>query len=187
MHNYKEQQGDRVSKQFHPNGTLYLYAVLNNDKPANGWSQKIYYPDGALQQEENYSNGMLIEKISYDINGVVTAHKIWNNRTRQLVDKPAVQQLPRPNVVTGYAFVSTYLQQLPAISEFIGAEYDEAAFLQSYKKPGSEDAKWTMRGKQMSFTVYWDHQEVVHQWHCHCDTEELYWKAREVLKSKLGG
>lgn len=177
-----------MSKQIHPNGALYLYTVLKDGKPANGWSKKIFYENGGLQQEENYSNGLLIEVISYDDSGIITEHKIWNNRLKQLIAKPAQAKLLKPNVVTGYAFFSAYLKQLPAVCEFIKAEYREDLLLQSFNacyRAKQNDATWTMKGEQMSFTIYWNHEEVSHQWHCHCTTEALYWKARVFLESKF--
>jgi hypothetical protein len=188
VHFYTETPGDIISKQLHPNGALYLYTVLKDGKPANGWSSKKYYPGGKLEEEENYNNDLLIEKISYDENGSITKHKIWNNRLKQLINKPAQPKLPKHNVVTGVARLSDYLEQLPAISEFINAEYNKDSLLQSYDEGGITDpgdTKWTMKGEQMRFTIYWDHNEVSHQWHCHCDTEELYWKARDFLKEKI--
>jgi hypothetical protein len=181
LHPYKEQPNDTVSKQLYPDGSLHLYIALKDDKPANGWSNKKYYPNAALQQEENYSNGLLIEKITYDETGAITKHKIWNNRLKQLIDKPAAPKLQRPNVVVGCSSISDFLQQLPSISEFIVANFDKDSLSRSY----DEETEWKMKGEQMSFTIYWDKDEVSHQWHCHCATEELYWQAREFLESKL--
>lgn len=165
-----------------------MYSGLNAGKPANGWSSKKYYPDGKLEEEENYSNGLLIEKICYDESGVITEYKIWNNRLKQLIDKPPRPKIPKPNVVTGHAFLGGYFKQLPAVSEFINAEYNEDSLLRSFNTSCAmekDDARWTMRGEHMSFSIYWDHDEISHQWHCHCATEELYWKAREFLEDKL--
>lgn len=185
-HAYNEKPHDIISKQFHPTGALYLYNVLNNGIPANGWSTKKYFPAGELQEEENYSNGLLIEKISYNENGVITEHKIWNNRLRQLIDKPVYPKLRKLNFVTGHASLSKYLKNLQEVSTFIRADYKEDSFLRSYDTSittSAENAAWTMKGEQISFTVYWDHDEISHQWHCHCDTEELYWKARIFLET----
>ncbi len=188
MHLYIEKPGDVITKQFHPNGALYLYSVLNDGKPANGWSNKTWFKKEGLQLEENYNNGLLIEKINYDESGKIIEHKIWSNRLEQLIDKPPHPKLPKPNVVTGYAFLSAYLKHLPAVSEFIKAEYREDLLLQSFNASyhaKQNDAKWTMKGEQMSFTIYWNYEEVSHQWHCHCSTEALYWKARTFFVGKL--
>ena len=129
-----------------------------------------------------------MEKINYDERGKITEHKTWNNRLKQLIDKPPRPKLPKPNVVTGHASLSNYIKQLPAISEFINGDYRKNSLLRSFNaisKSEENDAKWTMRGKQMSFTIYWNHEEVSHQWHCHCDTEAVYWMARIFLKDKL--
>ncbi len=185
MHPYTEKPGDIVSRNLYPGGTLHSYTALNEGKPANGWSSKKYYPSAVLQEEENYSKGRLIEKIVYNENGVITGHKIWNNRLKQLVEKPAPSQLRKPNVVTGHASVTRLLQQLPSIAAFIRADYNKYSFLRSYEMvsaPGEGDAKWTMMGNQMSFTVYWNKEEISHQWHCHCATEELYREARKFLE-----
>ncbi len=182
MHLYTEQPNDTVSKQLYLDGSLYLYIALKDGNPANGWSSKKYYPNAALQQEENYSSGLLIEKINYDESGAITTHKIWNNRLKQLIDKPAAPKLQRPNVVTGCSSISACLEQLPAISAFIGADYDKDSLFKSY----NEEPEWKMKGPQLSFTIYWDKDEVFHQWHCHCATEELYWQARKFLESKFG-
>ena len=165
-----------------------MYFVLKDGKPANGWSSKTWFKKEGLQQEENYSNGLLIEKICYNESGVIAEHKIWNNRLEQLIDKPPHPKLRKPNVVNGYGSLSAYIKQLPAVSEFINAEYNEDSLFRSFheaSKIEKDDATWTMKGKQMSFTIYWDHDEVSHQWHCHCTSEELYWKARSFLKDKL--
>jgi hypothetical protein len=61
------------------------------------------------------------------------------------------------------------------------ANFDKDSLSRSY----DEETEWKMKGEQMSFTIYWDKDEVSHQWHCHCATEELYWQAREFLESKL--
>lgn len=79
MHLYTEQLNDTITQQRYPNGAFQLYTALKNGKPANGWSSKKYYPNAALQEEENYSKWLLIEKISYDESGNITLHKIWNN------------------------------------------------------------------------------------------------------------
>ena len=188
MHSFTEKPDNVVSKQLHPNGALYLYSVLKDSKPANGWSCKKYYPDGKLEEEENYSNGLLIEKISYDESNIITEHKIWNNRLKQLIDKPAHLKLRKPNGVTGLCHLCDCLPQLPAISEFIGAGYDKNSLPQSYdalRKSAQGEAKWTMTGKQMRFIIYLEEWEGLFKWCCHCDTEELYWKAREFLKTRL--
>ncbi len=188
MHLYIEKLNDIISKRLHPNGALYLYTVLRDGKPANGWSSKKYYPDGKLEEEENYSNGLLIEKIGQDESGVITVHKIWNNRLKQLIDKPPPPRLSKPNVVTGLCHLCDCIPQLAAISEFIGAGYDENSLPQSYdafRKSAQEEAKWTMTGKQMRFIIYLEEWEGLFKWCCYCDTEELYWKVREFLKGKL--
>jgi hypothetical protein len=188
LHPYSEKPGDIITKQLRPNGSLYMYFVLKEGKPANGWSSKTWFKKEGLQQEENYSNGLLIEKISYNESGVIAEHKIWNNRLKQLIDKPAQAKLLKPSVVTGHGSLNNYLKQLPAIGDFINADYEENSLLLSFdagSKLEKDDAKWTMRGEQMSFTIYWDHDEVSHQWHCHCATEALYWKAREFLHGRL--
>lgn len=188
LHPYTQRPGDIVSKALHPNGALHSYTVLNNGKPANGWSSKKYYPNAKLKQEENYSNGLLIQKINYDERDAITEHKIWNNRIKQLIDKPTSFKLPKPNVVTGYAYLNDYLQHLPAISSFIEADYNKDSLLQSFDaciKSNQPEAEWRMCGLQMSFSIYWNKEEVCHQWHCHCTSEELYWNARKFVKSIL--
>ena len=181
LHPYTEQPKDVVSKRLHPDGTLHLYTAIKDGKPANGWSSKTYYPNTALQEEENYSNGLLIEKIYYNESGAIITHKIWNNRLKQLIDKPAAPKLRRPNVIVGCTRLHNYVEQLPAISTFIGADYDQDSLFKSF----NEEPEWKMKGEQMSFTIYWDKDEVFHQWHCHCATEELYWQARKFLESKF--
>ena len=122
--------------------------------PANGWSRKTYYPEEKLQDEENYSNGLLIEKISYTEKGVVTAHKIWNNRLRLLVDKTVYPGLPRPNVVTGNCSLGNYIKVLPGIAAFIDAVFDKHDLLRSYEEflnADSDDLNWQMTGKKMNF------------------------------------
>ena len=76
MHFYLEKTGDIVSKHLHPNGAMYWYSVLKDGKPANGWSNKTWFKKEGLHLEENYSNGLLIEKISYDESGKIIEHKI---------------------------------------------------------------------------------------------------------------
>lgn len=165
---------------------LYSVTVVNNETPANGWSRKTYYPESKLQQEENYCNGILIEKITYDENGFIAEHKIWNNRLRLLVDKVAPPKLPRPNVAMGHGTLTTYLNALPAIAIFIGVVFDKEALLKSYDtflNTDDEDQNWRLKGTQMSFTIYWEHGELSYQWHCHCCTEGQYWKARTFLEN----
>lgn len=188
MHHYTEQPGDISSEQLYPNGMLHSVTVVSNGKPANGWSSKTYYPEVKLHEEENYSNGILIEKITYDENGMIARHKIWNNRLRLLIDKVAVPKLPRPNVVAGHGSLTTYLNALPVIAIFIGAEFDKASLLTSYDtflKTDDEDQNWRLEGKEMNFTIYWEQGELSYQWHCHCYTEERYWKARLFLEKIL--
>jgi len=158
-----------------------LYTAIKDGKPANGWSSKKYYPNAAMQEEGNYSNGLLIEKINYDDSGTITIHKIWNIRLKQLIDKPAAPKLPRPNVIVGCTPFQNYVKQLPAISAFIGADYNQDSLFKSY----NEEAEWKIKGEQMSFSIYWDKDEVFYQWHCHCATEGLYWKARKFLETKF--
>lgn len=188
MHSYSVKSGDIVNKTFYPDGQVLLYSVAKDGKPANGWSSKTYYADGHLLTEENFSNGQLIEKISYDEQGNITTHKIWNNRLKQLTDKPEAPPMRRPNVVTGHGNLYQYLQQLPAISEFMLASFDKTDMLRSYEAfihSEQEEGHWKMQGQQMSFSIYWEHGEISHQWHCHCDNEVLYWKAREFLAGKI--
>jgi hypothetical protein len=181
MHSYIVKLGDVVSTKLHANGCLHTYIVLQNELPANGWSNKIYFENKQLQTEENYSNGMLIEKVSYNETGDIIAHKIWNNRLKQLIDKPLPPPFVRHNIVSGCTSIYYYLQQMPAISKFIGVYYDKNLLIQSHDKfmdTGAENTEWRLEGKQMSFTIYWQTGEVFHQWHCHCKTEELYCKAK---------
>ncbi len=184
MHTYIVKSGDVVFTQLHANGVLHTYTVLQNEQPADGWSKKIYFLNTQLQEEENYSNGLLIEKINYNETGEIIAHKIWNNRLKQLIDKPTAPPFVRHNIVSGCTSIYYYLQQMPAISNFIGGDYDKDLLIQSFDKfmdTEAENTEWRLEGKQMSFTIYWQNGEVFHQWHCHCKTEELYEKARIFL------
>ncbi|MDP3392913.1 hypothetical protein [Sediminibacterium sp.] len=187
MHFYKEQPGDKVLKQQHSNGSLHLYTVLRDGIHANGWSRKKFFPNGSLEEEESFSNGLLIEKINFSEQGDIISHKIWNNRLREMVDKPAIIQLPKHNIVFGCASINYFLKNLPSISEFIQGDYHEELLIQSFinsSKLGEEETAWTLKGNQMNFTIFWDCNEVIYNWQCHCFTEELYMEAKKFLDSK---
>lgn len=86
---YNPKKEDTVVEEHYSNGQRKSFRALLHNSPANGWSYSEWYEDGQVKRQENYSHGQLIERKAFHTDGQLILHKIWNNRLKQLIDKPA--------------------------------------------------------------------------------------------------
>ncbi|HEY0066688.1 MAG TPA: hypothetical protein VGB46_04985 [Flavisolibacter sp.] len=176
-------------KEWYPDGQLRTLAVYKEGQPANGWTFKSWHPNGTLQTEQCFSHNLMIEQIDYDGQGTRISHKIWNNRLRQLVDKPKQTEVIHLNVFSSCAHMGHLMAMMPRIASYIKASYNEDEFRAAYnafQDSGEQEATWTLRGERMTVTVLWELHEGYYFWHCSAPDEETYWAARHYLEELEG-
>ncbi|RYY64758.1 MAG: hypothetical protein EOO12_08795 [Chitinophagaceae bacterium] len=187
----------RLQEERYPSGVLCSIRRLENDVPANGWSVSEYFENGQLARAECWSHGLLIELKTFEEDGTQRAHRIYNHRLKQLVDRPVLKPYERPNVVVGFGHMGFYFQHLPAIAAYIGAPYNEdeleAAYQRWMDRPrpereeGSEwepeTERWGIAGPSLRFSLWFEEGEMLYQWQLWAPDEAAYWKARAFLES----
>jgi hypothetical protein len=173
------------TKQWYPNGQLSMQVLYIDDLPANGWSYSTWYNNGVLKNKKCYSNNLLIEEISYSKINTVTNHKIWNNRLKQLIDKPVPKPLPRPNVVTGYHHMGTFLAILPIIAKYIAADYEKEELINAYQaflNSENDEGNWQLPGKEMTFGIFFEKGESLYYWQLRCTDTDGYNRAKTFME-----
>jgi hypothetical protein len=191
---------DEVIKSHYPSGKIREEKYVRDGKPANGWSRKSFYENGKLALHECFSHELVIEQLFYSEEGELTAHKIYSHSQKKLIDKPKVTVVQRPNVVDGCAHMGFYYKHMPAISEFIGAEYKQEDLEKAYNNfintpyPNEEKENagdewddqivtWRLQGKNMSFLIGFEHGEGYYHWNLRASNETDYEKARNFMES----
>ncbi len=187
---------DEVIKTFYASGNLRSVQYIRNGKQANGWSAKEFFDNGKLQLAKCFSHSLLIEQIRYDENGTVILHEIYSHSQKKLIKRPEVKQIIRPNIVSGCGHMGFYYKNLPAISNFINAEYDEDSLEKAYKtfnKEASDDEHfdfekqylWRLRGESMTFTIQFEKYEMLFFWYLSAQNEQQYAKAKHFMDNLL--
>jgi len=185
---------DELIQSFYPSGNVQEEKYLRNEVPANGWSRKLYYENGTLQQAECFSHSLLIEQIIYNESGNVISHKIYSHSKKELIEKPTVTKVIRHNSVSGVAHMGFYYRHLPAISQFIKAEYDESNLDEAYNvflaDAGNDDEfdfdkeySWRLKGETMSFIIGFEKYEGYYQWALATRSESDYEAAKTFMEN----
>lgn len=185
-------QTDELIDSFYPSGNIQEEKYFSNGIPANGWSRKTYYERGTIQLAECYSHSLIIEQLWYDEDGNLLAHKIYSHKHKELIDKPKQTVVERPNVVEGCDHMGYFFKYLPAISQFIEAEYDKAAlekayyeFIHSAPTDDTEDEPpvyWGITGKKMRFLLRFERDEGYYQWQIKAEDERDYKEAMRFME-----
>jgi len=91
---------------------------------------------------------------------------------------------------------------VPAIAQFMEADYNEEELDKAYKEamnlpepeeqlPDDHDGygvywtNWTLRGKQLNFTICFEKYEMLYGWAIRCPDEETYFRVREFISNYL--
>jgi hypothetical protein len=194
---YAPKDQDTLEENFYPSGQIKETRYAQNGQPSNGWTARSFYETGMLQREQSFSHGSIIEQVEYDETGRIRSHKIYSHGQKKLIDKPVSKPSPRPNVVSGYGHMGFYYRFLPAIAEFIGADYKEESLDKAYQdfladantyELTDEDYeereyRWSLQGKRMNFALWFEKHEMLFQWHLWAKNEEDYEEARAFMES----
>jgi hypothetical protein len=182
---------DEIITSCYSSGNTREEKWLRNGTPANGWSRKTFYENGNIELHECYSNSMVIEQLFYNETGEITAHTIYSHAQKKLIEKPKQLEVHRPNVVEGCDHMGFYFKNLPAISQFIGAEYNEDELEKAYHEfinspyEGGEEERtqhWGLEGKEMRFSLWFERSEGYYFWHLRAKDEEGYQKAKDFME-----
>ncbi|MCW3074540.1 MAG: hypothetical protein JWP69_1609 [Flaviaesturariibacter sp.] len=185
---------DELVQTLYPSGQVQEEKYLRNAVPANGWSRKLYFENGMLQQADCFSHSLLIEQVTYDESGNLSSHKIYSHAKKELIDKPKVTEVIRHNSVSGVAHMGFYYRHLPAISQIIKAEYDEGSLDEAYEafleEAGNEEDfdfdkeySWRLKGETMSFIIRFEKYEGYFQWTLATSSEADYERAKAYMDS----
>ncbi len=94
--------------------------------------------------------------------------------------------------------MGTFYRALPAIAGFIEAEYREEELEKAYHDfmnlpqpdeplPDDHDgygvywSNWTLKGRQLNFTICFEKYEMLFGWAIRCPDEETYFRVREFV------
>lgn len=106
------------------------------------------------------------------------------------------------NIVDGVDHMGSIYRAMPVIAQLIEAEYKvedlEKAFKEAMRLPDPDDplpedhdgygvwwTNWTLKGKQMNFTICFEKHEGYFGWDIRCPDEETYLKIKAVLSPLL--
>lgn len=106
------------------------------------------------------------------------------------------------NIVEGIEHMGSFYRAMPAIAQFIEAEYHEEELDKAYRDfcvieppeeplPDDHDGygvywtNWTLKGKQLSFTICFEKYEGYFGWAIRCPDEETYLKTMEFISAHL--
>lgn len=111
-------------------------------------------------------------------------------------------QPSKRNIVDGVDHMGSIHRAMPTIAALIGAEYKEEELDKAYKGfqnleqpdeplPDDHDGygvwwiNWTLKGKEMSFTICFEKYEGYYGWAIRCPDEETYYKVKTALEPLL--
>ncbi|RYY89798.1 MAG: hypothetical protein EOO15_05215 [Chitinophagaceae bacterium] len=186
-----------IEETYYASGALRTRRKLEGDRPANGISVEEFYENGQPARCESWSHGLLIEYKTFAEDGTQTAHKIYNHRLKELVDRPLVTKTERPNVVVGFGHMGFYFEHLPAIAAFIGGDYNEDDLYAAYQRWMNREPpernpdedweaqveRWYLPGTRMNFALWFEEGEMLYQWQVWARDEESYWEARAFMEA----
>lgn len=112
------------------------------------------------------------------------------------------QKPTKRNIVDGIDHMGSIYKAMPAIAEFIEADYKEEELDKAYHEamnlpepdetlPDDHDGygvwwtNWTLKGKQLSFTICFEKYEGYFGWAIRCPDEETYLKTKAFIGSYL--
>jgi hypothetical protein len=114
-----------------------------------------------------------------------------------------VNQKPQKrNIVEGIDHMGSFYRAMPAIASFIEADYKEEDLDKFYKDwtmmpdpdyplPDEHDGygvywtNWTLKGKQLNFTICFEKYEGYFGWAIRCPDEETYHKVTAFMETVL--
>ncbi len=106
------------------------------------------------------------------------------------------------NIVEGLDHMGSIYRAMPAIAEYIEAQYREEELDKAYKNfseidppeeplPDDHDGygvwwtNWTLQGKKLSFTLCFEKYEGYYGWAIRCPDEETYLEVRKFMQTVL--
>ncbi len=112
------------------------------------------------------------------------------------------QKPVKRNIVDGIEHIGSFYRAMPAIAQFIEAEYREEELDKAYKDamnlpepdeplPDDHDGygvwwtNWTLKGKELNFTICFEKYEGYFGWAIRCPDEETYLKVKEFMSRLL--
>ena len=190
-----------IKQERYSNGQLKEEIHYNGTQLANGWSYHTYFPNGQLQLQQCYSHGQLIEQKTFDENGSLTTHTIWNHRLQQMVDRPVVtpaSQTQRPNIAQGCMTIYGIEEILPYIAELIEAPNRSEELLAAHdlfygysdneeekdieEEEKSDEESWRLEGNKGSLSVLFERSEGYLFYFIHTPDINDYEKARQLVE-----
>lgn len=110
--------------------------------------------------------------------------------------------LTKRNIVDGVDHMGSIYRAMPTIAALIEADYKEEELDKAYKDfqeieqpdeplPDDHDGfgvywtNWTLKGRQMNFTICFEKHEGYYGWAIRCLDEETYYRVREALEPLL--
>jgi hypothetical protein len=106
------------------------------------------------------------------------------------------------NIVEGVEHMGSFYRAMPAIANFIEADYNENELAKAYQDfcnieppdeplPDDHDGygvwwtNWTLKGKKLNFTICFEKYEGYFGWAIRCPDEETYLKTKEFISAHL--
>ena len=113
-----------------------------------------------------------------------------------------MSQPTKRNIVDGIEHMGSFYRALPAIAAFIEADYDENDLEKTYEDfcnieipeeplPDDHDGygvwwtNWTLKGKELNFTICFEKYEGYFGWAIPCPDEETYLKVMDFMSNHL--
>ena len=93
------------------------------------------------------------------------------------------QKPQKRNIVEGIEHMGSFYRAMPAIANFIEAHYKEEELEKTYH--GVWWTNWTLKGKQLNFTICFEKYEGYFGWAIRCPDEETYYKVKEFMGTVL--
>ena len=113
--------------------------------------------------------------------------------------------MPAPtkrNIVEGIEHMGSFYRAMPAIANFLEADYHENELEKAYQdfcnieqpeEPLPDDhsgygvwwTNWTLKGKQLNFTICFEKYEMLFGWAIRCPDEDTYLKVKEFMGTVL--
>lgn len=98
--------------------------------------------------------------------------------------------------------MGTFYRALPAIAEFLEADYREEELEKAYhdfqqlpepEEPLPDDhdgygvywSNWTLKGRELNFTICFEKYEMLYGWAIRCPDEATYFRVKEFISNWL--
>lgn len=113
-------------------------------------------------------------------------------------------QPTKRNIVDGVEHMGSFFQAMPEIAKFIEADYDPSELEKAYQEAmnlsePNDDApideehdgygiwwtNWTLKGKELNFTICFEKYEGYFGWAIRCPDEATYHKVKDFMRAHL--